>query len=91
MKTEFLDYTPTPDEKHTGIATIRCIIEGLHRYKIIPKKDGSGFFPSTTSLKVGDSYVPSFEPERASDKNEIEKCIRDGLKKYNDDNKEMPF
>jgi hypothetical protein len=53
---EFLDYTPTPSEKHLGIATIKWG-NLILRYKIVPLTKGEGFFAVTASFKVKDPYT----------------------------------
>ena len=81
-KYQFVDFTPTPSEKHLGIISVR--IHGdpisLVRYKIVARKDGSGFFPNIASYKMpdrmpGEEYDESWMPEMRSDYDSLVKFI----------------
>ena len=77
---EFRGYTPTPGEKHLGIAEIKAWGKIVLRFKIVPKKDGSGFFPVPASLKIVDGpgqerYVSAFTIDSNSDKEEAESIV----------------
>lgn len=83
---EFIEYVSTPNEKHFGIVKVKAYNKIVLRYKIMPKKDGSGVFPVCASYKVsdseGDKYVSAFVIDSNSDKEEIESLIRQNVKKY---------
>ena len=53
-KFEWRGFTPTPAEKHLGIAEVK--IHGdtpiVLRFKIVARKDGSGYFPNIASYKM---------------------------------------
>ena len=55
-KFEFRGFTPTPSDKHLGIAEVK--IHGdtaiVLRFKIVSRKDGSGYFPNIASYKMPD-------------------------------------
>jgi hypothetical protein len=86
MNFEFLDYLPTPGEKHLGIARVKCWGKIVLRYKIVPKKDGGGVFPGCASYKVVDggeeTYVPAFVLDSNSDREDVEALIRKGVRPY---------
>lgn len=83
---EFLKYEPNnnPEDKHIGIATVRCWGKIILRYKIVPGKDGRGFFVAAGSFKSGfdpskgkDKYENYFMPDSSYEKEQIEDLIRD--------------
>lgn len=83
---EFIKYEPTPGEKHLGIATVKAF-EGkiTLRYKIVPNKDGSGFFPASASYKLPsnggeDVYIGAFLLDSRSDEEEMNAIIRANVK-----------
>ena len=83
---EFLDYMPTPNEKHLGIATVMLFGRVFHKYKILPAKDGKGFFPVPASYKVGDNYIHAFGLALKKDGSdngtaELINLIRDNVKR----------
>lgn len=78
-KFEFLNYTPTPGEKHLGIATVRIYGKIICRYKIVPTKDGSGFFPAAPSVKIGEGeqpYKSAFELDSRSEYEELTEIVK---------------
>lgn len=76
---EFKSYTPTPGEKHLGIAEIKAYGKFVLRYKLILKKDGNGIFPAPATYKLTEMgqerYVPAFTIDSNSDKEECESII----------------
>lgn len=81
-KFEFIAYTPTPGEKHEGIAEVR--INGpvvvILRYKIVARKDGKGYFPACAGYKMphrceGQEYDEAFLIDSRSDNDAIIKMI----------------
>jgi hypothetical protein len=85
---EFLDYTPTPNERHLGIATIRAYGKIILKYKIISGKDGRGFFISPGSYKVGagpdgkDLYEKCFMIDSNYENSQAEACIKANINPY---------
>lgn len=81
---QFLKYEKANhDDKFMGIATICLYDKIVLKYKIVMKKDGSGYFPAAPSLKqpgTTDEYVSCFVIERNSEKEEIESFIRHHVK-----------
>lgn len=61
-KFQFISFEPTPGEKHVGILTVRIFgsVVIVLRYKIVAKKDGSGYFPTCASYKMP-NRMPSDE------------------------------
>ena len=57
-KFEFLNYIPISGESHIGTAIVRIYGKIIARYKIVPKKDGTGNFPAPASVKVDQSEKP---------------------------------
>ena len=79
---QFLGFEPTPNEKFVGVATVR--VHGtttiVLRYKIVPKKDGKGHFPTCASYKMpdrepGDEYDECFMLDSRSDNDAMIKFI----------------
>jgi hypothetical protein len=88
QKYEFIQYTPTPGEKHLGIAEVRVYgaITIVLRYKIIAKRDGTGCFPACSSYKMpnrmpGEEYESCFVIDSRSENEAIVRCVMHG---YND-------
>lgn len=67
---EFVVMHPTPTEKHVAVITIKVFGAILLRYKVVPKKDGSGWFAAPPSIKLDDSYISAFTLDSNS-QNEI--------------------
>ena len=87
MTFEFLNYIPTPGEKHIGIAKIKAFGKIILRYKLVSRKDGQGFFPMPASYKMPsadgqDNYVSAFMLDSNSDKEDVEELIRLNVRKY---------
>jgi len=85
---EFLGYQPTPGEKHLGIATIKMWGRLILRWKVIPNKDGSGFFCGAASYKVpdpsgagGDCYTEAFMLDSRSEHEAVQNFIRAHVRK----------
>lgn len=80
---EFVSYQETANEKHLGIVTVKVYGKILLRFKWVQKKDASGCFASTPSLKVvdeeGERYIPSVIIDSRSDEDEVNSCIRKGI------------
>ena len=82
---QFLKYESTPGEKHLGVATIKAFGRIVLRYKIVPTKDGSGFFPASASYKMTspegeDIYLACFLIYSRSDEEEIVAFIKANVK-----------
>ncbi len=75
-KFEFIKYEPTPQEKHLGIATVKIFGKIIAKFKIVPTKDGSSFFPASPSLKIGEGYVSAFTMDSVSEKEELDSLIK---------------
>jgi len=78
---QFISYAPTPGEKHLGIATINYHGKLILRYKIMPTKDGSNFFPVPAAYKVGETYQSAFTLDSNIEKEEVENLIKIHVKK----------
>ncbi len=80
---EFLEYLPTPNERHTGIASIRIDKRFIFRFKIIENKSG-GYFPASASFKMPkkdekDVYVSAVE--LLYEKKDINQFVMDNVNK----------
>lgn len=75
-KFEFIKYQPTPEEKHLGIATVKLYGKLIARFKIIPTKDGTSFFPASGSLKIGDKYESCLTLDSNSEKEDLDAMIK---------------
>lgn len=53
-KFEFKSFTLTPEEKHVGVAEIKINgdVPMIVRFKIISRKDSTGYFPATLNYKI---------------------------------------
>lgn len=83
---EFIQFTPTPGEKYAGIAEVKIngTIAIVLRYKIVAKKDGSGFFPTCASYKMtnrapGEEYDECFMIDSRSDNDAVNKVVMHGF------------
>ena len=73
---EFKKYEPTPNEKHLGIATVKLYGKIIARFKIIPTKDGTSFFPASGSFKIGEKYESCLTLDSTSEKEELDAMIK---------------
>ena len=83
---KFIEFKPTPNEKHIGIATVLYDSKIYLRYKISPGKSG-GYYPNCASYKVTDDegnegYIPAFLIESNMLKEQIESCVKSNIKKF---------
>ncbi len=81
-KFEFIKYEPTPQEKHLGIATVKLYGKIIARYKIVPTKDGTSFFPAAASYKEGDRYESCLILDSNSEKEELDAMIKANVRAY---------
>ena len=86
---EFMGYEPTPTEpKQLGIATIRAWGKVILRYKIVPGKDGNGWFSNIASFKKGpdatgkDMYTQSFMVDSNFEAEQIKELIKANVNPY---------
>lgn len=81
---EFIKYTPTPTESYMGIAEIFLCGKYTQRFKIVMRKDGTSFFPASTSIKAkengADVYLHSFEIDSNKEKEALNSFIIAGVK-----------
>lgn len=86
MSFEFIDYIATPEEKHLGIARVKAWGKIVLRFKIVPTKDGSSFFPAAASYKIIENgterYVPAFILDSNSDKEDLESLIKSNVRRF---------
>lgn len=75
-KFEFIKYETTPQEKHLGIATVKLYGKLIARYKIVPTKDGTSFFPAAASYKINDRYESCLILDSNSEKEELDALIK---------------
>lgn len=83
---EFIKYIPTPTENYIGIAEVFICGKFTQLFKIIPRKDGSGFFPASTSIKTkengNDVYLHSFEIDSNKEKEALNSFIISNVKEW---------
>lgn len=72
---EFLSYTPTPNEKHEGVATIRVDRRFIFRFKITANPKGEGYFSNAPSLKIDENYYPAFTFDSSYESDEVRKFV----------------
>lgn len=82
---EFIDYKEAKTDYQMGIATIKLYGRIVLRYKIVAKKDGTGYFPACASYKISemgeDTFLKAFVVDSRSEEEEIENCIRSNIKR----------
>lgn len=81
-KFEWKGFTPTPAEKHAGIAEVKIHgnIPMVVRFKIVSRKDGNGHFPNVASYKMpdrmpGEEYDECFMLDSRSDHDALVKFV----------------
>lgn len=79
---EFLSYDAVVGEKFLGVATIRAWSKIILRYKIIPGKEGRGFFASPASVKVNDKFESSFMLDSNFENQALLSLIKEEVSKY---------
>lgn len=79
-KFEFVSYDPTPGEKYIGIVAVIYLGKILLRFKIMPNKEGNGFYPLMASYKVGDEYVSTCTLDSNIEKAELDAIIKKQVK-----------
>lgn len=79
---KFLDFKSTPDEKHVGIVTVNYDDKMLLRYKVMKRNDNGNLFFKPAAYKVGEDYLDAFMFDSRILENEIDSCIRDGIRGY---------
>lgn len=90
MDFEIIDYLPTPSEKYLGIVRVKAFGGKITlRFKIVQKKDGSGYFPASATIKGPDqdnqvTYLPAFMFDSASDREDLDHAIRQAVKRFVD-------
>lgn len=77
---EFLEFVKTPGEKYVGVAVIRAYGKIILRYKIVPKKDGNGFFPAPASVKIEEKYEQAFEIDSSYEDKKIREMVMENIK-----------
>lgn len=90
---KFKSYTATPGEKHLGVVSIVAYDKIVLRYKIVPNKEGGGYFACPASYKLAatgpkDDYVSAFTLDSNSDKEDLDLLIRQWIKPYMNGNAE---
>lgn len=89
MNIKFIDFKKVFGEKYFGIASVVLDDKIMLRYKVIPGKEGKGFYMKPASYKIGEDYVDAFEIDSNFTKSAIDQVIRDHVKPMLDDG--IPF
>lgn len=85
---EFINYLPTPGEKHLGVVTIRAYGKIFLSFKIMQAKDGETWYPNVASIKVNsdaegkDIYKHSFVIDSRYENDELRDLIRANVNPY---------
>ncbi len=87
---EFLQYDPVVGEKFLGIATVRAWGRIILRYKIVPGKEGKGFFASTASIKNGERYESAFMLDSNYENQLLQALIKDKVSSVLNGEKSSP-
>ncbi len=81
---EFIKYTPTPAENYMGVVEIFICGKFTQLFKIVMRKDGSGFFPASVSIKMkengSDVYHSSFKIDSEKEKAALHSFIISNVK-----------
>ena len=79
---EFLSYEAVQNEKFLGVATVRAWGKIILRYKIIPGKEGRGFFASPASVKLGERYESSFMIDSNYENQALQALLKEEVSKH---------
>ena len=83
---EFVSFDKTPEDKHIGIASVKAYGKILLRYKVIPTKEGNGYFISPFRARLvideQENYIPAFIIDSKIDDEEINTLVRSNIKPY---------
>jgi hypothetical protein len=83
---EFIKYIPTPTESYMGIAELFVCGKFTILFKIVKRKDGTSFFPASTSIKMKDpqgqdAYLHAFEIDSTREKESLNSFIIQNVNK----------
>ena len=81
---EFLSYEAVQNEKFLGVATVRAWGKIILRYKIIPGKEGRGFFCSPASVKVNEKYESAFMVDSSYENQSLQALLKQEVSKHLD-------
>lgn len=92
---EFIEYLATPnDDWMEGIATVRLYGKIILRYKIVLKKDGSGYFvaPANFRISEGDQnkYLDACMLDSRMEHDDLMKMIRHNVNRFMNGEPEQP-
>lgn len=79
---EFLSYESVVGEKFLGVVTVRAWSKIILRYKVIPGKDGRGFFCSPASVKVNEKYESAFMVDSSYENQALQALIKEEVSKH---------
>lgn len=85
---EFVRFTPVKDDKFLGIAAVKLYGKIILRYKVVPTKDGHGYFSTEANYKIDSTgearqdYVPAFVLDSNFEIQEIRDLIHMKVKEY---------
>ena len=92
QKYEWIGFIPTPAEKHEGVAEIRLLgsVTIALRFKIVQKKDGTGYFPACASYRVPDcgtgEYAEAFTIDSRSEHDAIQRFVMQNFMQWKQQN-----
>lgn len=83
---KFVEFIPTPNEKHVGIATISLDDKIFLRFKVKARDGKPGYYAFPFSTKIssleGDTYVSAFTIDSNFMKEQIDKEISRNVTNY---------
>lgn len=83
MKIQFIDFKEAHNEKHVGIATISLDGKIYLRFKVLPRKEGPGYYCVTNSFKISDDeYLPAFVIDSNYMKEQIDLEIKKNVEDF---------
>ncbi|MDC7243677.1 MAG: hypothetical protein PQJ44_07050 [Sphaerochaetaceae bacterium] len=84
---EFIEYLDTPQEEwFRGIATVRLYGKIILRFKIVNKKDGTGYFVAPANFRVSDGeqnkYLDACMLDSRMEHEDLLKMIRSNVNRF---------
>ena len=93
---EFLSYDEINEGKNLGTATVRIPNVGKFCYRVVERKDGSGFFVSAPQYLRDEKWCNWFSLDSETQAEDVKKTIYHNVKEFYKANgkenfEEMPF
>lgn len=90
---EFISYVATPNEQYfSGIATVKLYGRLIAKYKVVDKKDGSGYFIAPPNYRVTDplsgdaKYIDAIMIDSKMENDDLQAMMRQCINKARNQN-----